>query len=82
MPMKHYLDFEKPILELQRKLEELRRHREAHAPGINFDEEIKQIEKKIEEERKRNSVATSSIGASSETSLHPGLHSERIYGLQ
>ena len=51
--MKHYLDFEKPILELQRKLEELRRHREAHSMPINLDEEIVQIERKIEEERKR-----------------------------
>src|SRR5512136_823439 len=51
--MKHYLDFEKPILELQRKLEELRRHRETHPMGINLDEEIAQIEKKIEEERRR-----------------------------
>jgi acetyl-CoA carboxylase carboxyl transferase subunit alpha len=51
--MKHYLDFEKPILELQRKLDELRRHRDAHAPGINLEEEIKQIEAKIEEERRR-----------------------------
>jgi acetyl-CoA carboxylase carboxyl transferase subunit alpha len=51
--MKHYLDFEKPILELQRKLDELRRHRDAHAPGINLEGEIKQIEAKIEEERRR-----------------------------
>lgn len=51
--MKHYLDFEKPILELQRKLEDLRRHREAHSLGINLDDEIQQIEKKIDEERKR-----------------------------
>lgn len=51
--MKHYLDFEKPILELQRKLDELRRHRDAHAIGVNLEEEIQQIEAKIEEERKR-----------------------------
>lgn len=51
--MKHYLDFEKPILELQRKLDDLRRHRETHALGINLEDEIQQIEKKIEEERKR-----------------------------
>lgn len=51
--MKHYLDFEKPILELQRKLEELRKHRETHSLGIDLDEEIRQIEGKIEEERKR-----------------------------
>lgn len=51
--MKHYLDFEKPILELQRKLEELRKHPETHSLGISLEEEIQQIEKKIEEERKR-----------------------------
>jgi acetyl-CoA carboxylase carboxyl transferase subunit alpha len=51
--MKHYLDFEKPIVELQRKLEELKRHRDTHSLGINLDEEIHQIEQKIEEERKR-----------------------------
>lgn len=51
--MKHYLDFEKPILELQRKLDELRKHRDTHSLGINLEEEIKQIERKIVEERKR-----------------------------
>jgi acetyl-CoA carboxylase carboxyl transferase subunit alpha len=45
--MKHYLDFEKPIVELQRKLDELKKH-----PGISIDSEIAQIEKKIEETRK------------------------------
>lgn len=51
--MKHYLDFERPIAELQRKLEELRKHPEANSLDISLEEEIKQIEKKIEEERKR-----------------------------
>jgi acetyl-CoA carboxylase carboxyl transferase subunit alpha len=45
--MKHYLDFEKPILELQRKLDDLKRH-----PGISLEVEIAQIEKKIEETRR------------------------------
>lgn len=45
--MKHYLDFEKPILELQRKLDELKRH-----PGISLETEIAQIEKKLEETRR------------------------------
>ncbi len=45
--MKHQLDFEKPIAELQRKLEELTKHREAHGLGVNFDEDISRIEKKI-----------------------------------
>lgn len=50
--MKHYLDFEKPILDLQRKLEELRQHPETHSLGISFEEEIGQIEAKIEETRR------------------------------
>lgn len=36
--MKHQLDFEKPIIELQRKLDELKKHPPSH--GINFDEEV------------------------------------------
>ena len=51
--MKHYLDFEKPIAELQRKLEELRKHPETHAMDVSFEEEISQIEKKIEETRRQ-----------------------------
>src|ERR1051326_133890 len=51
--MKHYLDFEKPILELQRKLEELRKHPETHALGISFEGEARQIEKKVEETRRQ-----------------------------
>lgn len=51
--MKHYLDFEKPIAELQRKLEELRKHPETHALGLRLEDEIRLIEKKIEDERKR-----------------------------
>ena len=51
--MKHYLDFEKPILELQRKLDELKKHPETHSLGISFEEETQQIERKIEETRKQ-----------------------------
>jgi len=50
--MKHYLDFEKPIVELQRKLDDLRRHPEAHSLRISFEEEIAMIEKKISETRR------------------------------
>ena len=49
--MKHQLDFEKPILELQRKLEELRKHPESH--GVSFEEEAALIEKKIEETKRQ-----------------------------
>src|SRR6266540_6214706 len=51
--MKHQLEFEKPIAELQRKLEELTKHRETHSLGVNFDEEIAGIERKIAETRKQ-----------------------------
>jgi acetyl-CoA carboxylase carboxyl transferase subunit alpha len=50
--MKHYLDFEKPIVELQRKLDDLKKHPETHSMGISFEEEIAQIERKIEETRR------------------------------
>ena len=51
--MKHQLDFEKPIVELQRKLEELKKHPEANDIDIRLDEEIRRIELKIEETRKQ-----------------------------
>ncbi len=50
--MKHQLDFEKPIFELQKKLEDLRQHPETHSINVSFEEEIVLIEKKIEETRK------------------------------
>ena len=50
--MKHQLDFEKPILELEAKLAELREHPEKHSMGISFEEEIQLIEKKIAETRR------------------------------
>lgn len=51
--MKHQLDFERPIAELQSKLEELKKHPETHSLDISFAEEVAKIEKKIEETRKQ-----------------------------
>jgi len=51
--MKHQLDFEKPIAELQCKLEELKKHPETHSLGISFEEEVAIIEKKIEETKRQ-----------------------------
>jgi acetyl-CoA carboxylase carboxyl transferase subunit alpha len=51
--MKHQLDFEKPIAELQSKLEDLRKHPEAHGLGINVEEEVALIEKKLEETKRQ-----------------------------
>ena len=51
--MKHQLDFEKPIAELQSKLEELKKHRDTHSIGVNFEEEVATMERKIAETRKQ-----------------------------
>lgn len=51
--MRHQLDFEKPIAELQSKLEELRRQHEKHALSVHIEEEVAQIERKLEETRRR-----------------------------
>lgn len=51
--MKHVLDFEKPIVELQQKLIDLRKHPESHLPDLSIDEEIALIEKKLEETRRQ-----------------------------
>jgi acetyl-CoA carboxylase carboxyl transferase subunit alpha len=53
MPMKHQLDFEKPIIELQSKLEELKKHPETHSLDISFEEEVGLIQKKLEETRRQ-----------------------------
>jgi acetyl-CoA carboxylase carboxyl transferase subunit alpha len=50
--MKNQLDFEKPIAELQRKLNDLKKHPETHSMGISFEVEIQQIEEKIEQTRR------------------------------
>jgi acetyl-CoA carboxylase carboxyl transferase subunit alpha len=51
--MKHQLDFEKPIAELQNKLAELKRHPEAHSLDISVEEEVALIEKKLEETKRQ-----------------------------
>jgi acetyl-CoA carboxylase carboxyl transferase subunit alpha len=51
--MKHHLDFEKPIAELQTKLEELKKHPETHSIDISFEEEVALIEKKLEETKRQ-----------------------------
>ena len=50
--MKHLLDFEKPITDLQRKLEDLREHPEDHSLEVDFNEEIERMEEKIAVTRK------------------------------
>ena len=51
--MRHQLDFEKPIIELQRKLDELEAHAESHSMGIHCEEEIAAMKAKIAETRRQ-----------------------------
>src|SRR5215831_17142855 len=51
--MKHQLDFERPIAELQDQLEKLKKHPETHSLGISFEEEVAMIEKKLAEMRRQ-----------------------------
>lgn len=51
--MRHHLDFERPIAELQEQLERLKKHPETHSLGISFEEEVAHIEKKLEETKRQ-----------------------------
>src|ERR1051325_9010139 len=51
--MRHHLDFEKPIVELQEKLDELKQHPEKHSLGVSFEEEVALIEKKLAETKRQ-----------------------------
>src|SRR5215475_3206818 len=53
LAMKHQLDFEKPIVELQNQLEELKKHPETHSLGISFEEEVARMEQKLEETKRQ-----------------------------
>lgn len=46
----HPLDFEKPILELQRRLQDLKSH--SHEHSLDFDSEVEAMENKIRETRR------------------------------
>jgi acetyl-CoA carboxylase carboxyl transferase subunit alpha len=50
--MRHQLDFEKPIVELQNKLEELKKHPESLSMDVSFEEAVASLEKMIEERRR------------------------------
>ena len=50
--MKHLLDFEKPYIDLQRKLEDLREHPDEDSLNVDIGDEIRQLEEKIESKKK------------------------------
>ncbi len=68
--MKHQLDFEKPIVELQDKLAELKKHPETHSLDISIGEEIGLLEKKLEE-LKRQTYANLSAWDRVKIARHP-----------
>lgn len=49
--MKHLLDFEKPISDLQHKLSDLREHTEGAELKVDFDDEIRRMEVEIDKKR-------------------------------
>ncbi len=51
--MKHQLEFEKPIFEMERRLDDLRKQELSNALGISFEEEIKRMENKLAETRRQ-----------------------------
>ncbi len=51
--MKHKLDFEKPIVELQQKLDDLRTQSQEKGLGVDFEAEILLMEAKLEETKKQ-----------------------------
>jgi acetyl-CoA carboxylase carboxyl transferase subunit alpha len=76
------LDFEKPILELQRRLQELKSHSDKH--DIDFDSEVESMELKIRETRREiyeNLTAWQRVPdrASCAAPLCPRLHRALLY---
>ncbi|MGE3308973.1 MAG: acetyl-CoA carboxylase carboxyltransferase subunit alpha [Limisphaerales bacterium] len=51
--MKHHLDFEKPLIELQQKLDELRRAQQSNPLGLQLEDEIQVIGAKLAETRRQ-----------------------------
>jgi acetyl-CoA carboxylase carboxyl transferase subunit alpha len=51
--MRHQLDFEKPIVEMQNKLEELKKHRAAHSLDVSLEDEVASMERKLEETKRQ-----------------------------
>lgn len=79
----NFLEFEKPIAELEAKIEALRDvSRHGGDAAVDLDKEIEQLEKKSLELKKNiqqpRRLGNSSTGSSPITSIHFGLHSACI----
>ncbi len=69
--MNVYLGFEKPIAELQRKLDELRLDADGGSPGLSIVDELRRIEEKIEKKR-REVFSSLTAFQRVEVARHPG----------
>ena len=74
--MKHLLDFEKPYIDLQRRLEELREQPEENDVPLDIGDEIRQLEEKIEA-KKRELYSNLSAWQRVQLARHP----QRPYSL-
>ena len=74
--MKHLLDFEKPYIDLQRRLEELREQPEETDVPLDIGDEIRQLEEKIEA-KKRELYSNLSAWQRVQLARHP----QRPYSL-
>ena len=74
--MKHLLDFEKPYIDLQRQLDELRGQPQETDVALDFDDEIRQLEEKIEA-KKRELYSNLSAWQRVQLARHP----QRPYSL-
>ena len=50
--VKHYLDFEKPLIDLEREIEHLRRF--SSGRQVHFDEHLRNLEEKLHRLQKRD----------------------------
>ena len=63
------LDFEKPIVELQRRLREIREHSDEHA--LDFDAEVEAMEAKIRDDPPGNLRKSFRLAAGANRATHP-----------
>ena len=82
--MKHQLDFEKPIIELQSKLDDLRKQPQTRSLDVNFVEEIKLIEShlKIKLTRGTLGMGLPYIGSSILMNSHGFIVSDHSSGIE
>ena len=75
-----YLEFEKPVAQLEEKIQELR-DMSSGSEGLDLTSDINGLEKKKAKLLKEIFNKLSPFGSPSESSVHTGLHQHDFYGL-